>query len=95
MDYIFTYTCADMDRALYRPCDKHTPLSDKCFDCIGMNTRFTKYFEDNRHCSCGSKVDFGYFLLIFHFDKAGILPDDFKIMCCACYDTYRKKVEVI
>ena len=94
-EYVFTYWCAETNRTLFFSCIKDTILSDECFDCIGMNTRFAKYFKDNRHCSCGYKVDFGYFVLIYYFEKAGILPDDFKMMCCKCYRELMKKKVII
>ena len=81
----FFYECVETGKTLGLPCSRYNPRSDKCFDCIGFNIRFAKYFEDNRYCSCGYKVDFGYFIIIFHFDKAGLLPKDFKMQCCNCY----------
>lgn len=94
VDYVYYYTCAETGRQLFHACDRSTPLSSKCFDCIGMNAKFIKYYIDNRHCSCGYKVDFGYFILIFHFEKAGLLPKDFMMMCCACYNIKKKKVVI-
>ncbi len=88
----FNYICRDSVQTLSSACTGKSPLSDKCFDCIGFNKRFAKYFEDNRRCSCGYKVDYGYFILIFHFDKAGLLPKDFKMMCCHCNNIIIQKM---
>lgn len=90
----FAYNCRDTGRTLTHTCANQTPLSDKCFDCIGFNKRFTKYFNDSNRCSCGWRIDFGYFMIIFFLDKAGLLPKDFKIMCCKCYNN-KKTVNLI
>ena len=87
---VFTYICTEADKALYSYCSRFIPLSDKCFDCIGMNIRFAKFYRDNNRCSCGYQVNFGYFVLIFHIAKAGLLPDDFMMTCCDCYDEEEK-----
>lgn len=89
-DFAFLYTCKHTGRPLYSPCDQNVPLSNKCFDCIGMNTKFTKFYKDNCHCSCNYIVDFGYFMIIFLFGEAGLLTDDFRMMCCACYEIDKK-----
>ena len=83
--YAFFYECAEVGIMLDSPCSERSPLSENCFDCIGFNRRFAKYFQDNRNCACGWKVGFAYFMLIFHFEKAGLLPKDFKMQCCSCY----------
>jgi len=86
IDQFFEYRCGDTDRHLNMPCSDKSPILDKCFDCIGFNKRFGKYFKENRGCQCEYKVDFGYFILIFLIGKANLLPDDFKIACCYCHD---------
>ncbi len=81
----FIYTCVDTQKSLNHPCSNMSPLSEKCFDCIGFNKRFGRYFKDNNRCICGSRVDFGYFILIFLLSKAELLIENFKITCCRCY----------
>ena len=80
----FAYRCNDTEQILRTSCAIRTPLSDKCFGCIGMNVRFSKYFTDNRRCSCGHPIDFGYFILIYFLERAELLPKDFKMECCVC-----------
>ena len=80
----FSYICEETEQILRTSCSIRTPLSDKCFGCIGMNVRFNKYFTDNRRCSCGLPIDFGYFVLIYFLEKAELLPKDFKMECCCC-----------
>lgn len=86
----FSYYCGETNKELITCCTTFSPMSEKCFDCIGFNRKFAKYYKDNNRCSCGFKVDYGYFILIFHFDMAGLLPKDFKIMCCNCHDKQNK-----
>lgn len=90
---VFNYNCGDEHTSLYSPCSDRSPVSEKCFDCIGFNRRFAKYFRDNRKCPCGYLIDFGYFILIFHLGKANLLPNDFKITCCHCHKGEYKDIE--
>ena len=92
----FTYHCMDVFRMLSTACTYGLYTnSEKCFDCIGFNKRFNKYFYSNRRCMCGNSVDFGYFILIFHLGIANLLPDDFKITCCHCHKEKEQKPKVI
>ena len=80
----FMYFCDDTDQLLASPCASRSPLCEECFDCLSFNIRFAKYYYDNQSCSCGRKVDFGYFMLIYLLEKAELLPDNFKMQCCLC-----------
>ena len=77
----FFYYCKETSKDLVFPC---CPTSEKCYDCLGFNSKFAYYFEDNIRCSCGKEVDFGYFMIIYCLERAGLLPKDFKMQCCRC-----------
>jgi len=84
----FVYFCEEIDKhniiLLRSSCMSRSPRGDKCFDCLLFNPKFTQYYRDNDRCSCGRRVDFGYFMLIYLLEKAELLPDDFKMECCIC-----------
>ena len=80
----FVYFCKDSGHLLTSSCAWRSPYRDKCFDCLGFNKRFGKYYWGSCRCACGRKVDFGYFIFIYLLEKAELLPDDFKMKCCIC-----------
>jgi len=78
---IFYYFCIETDRMMTRPC---LIQSEKCYNCLGRNPKFIRFYLFNDRCSCGRKIDFGYFMIIFCLERAGLLLKDFKIQCCKC-----------
>ena len=88
---IFIFTCKETGADLMYPC---SILSDNCWECLGSNTKFIRYYEDNVRCSCGNDVDFGFFIVIYCLERAGLLSEDFKIQCCKCRKLY-KRLEVV
>ena len=88
--FVFNYRCVLTEQMLCQSCANRPPWRSNCFNCIGFNKKFDKYYKDNMRCSCGTKLDFGYFMLIFQLEKAGLLTKDFKIQCCYCFDKFDK-----
>lgn len=84
----FYYFCAKTERMLSRSC---RIMSEKCYDCLGLNPEFINLYIHNNLCSCGRKVDFGYFMIIFYLEEAGLLPKDFVTECCLCKEKREKK----
>lgn len=41
-------------------------------------------YRDLSYCKCGRDLDIGYVYLIHRLDKTGLLPKDYKVMCCYC-----------
>lgn len=78
---IFYYFCVDRSRMMGRSC---MAWSKKCYDCLGLNPKFIRYYRKYNNCSCGRKLDFGYFMIIFCLENAGLLPKDYKMECCKC-----------
>ena len=87
----FSFTCVKTEEDLMFPC---TIVSDNCWKCLGSNTKFIRYYEDNVKCSCGNEIDFGFFIVIYCLERAGLLSEDFKIQCCKCRKLY-KRLEVV
>lgn len=85
---IFIFTCKEEGRDLMLPC---SAMSDNCWDCLGLNPKFVRYYKDNARCSCGRGVDFGFFIIIYCLERAGLLCDDFKIQCCKCKELYKRQ----
>ena len=86
---VFTFFCKEECVGLMYPCS--TAMSDNCWACLGSNTKFVRYYKDNARCSCGRSVDFGFFIIIYCLERAGLLCDDFKIECCRCKKLYKRQ----
>ena len=82
---IFTYVCKKYNRRISRPCRMNFITFEDCYDCLGFNLKFERlYLTKTRCCGCGMRLDYGYFMLIYLLEKAGLLPKDFKMLCCIC-----------
>lgn len=82
---IFTYYCKKYDKSISYPCFFSNVVFDDCYDCLGFNKKFIRLFQKNARCvSCTTKLNFGYFILIYLLEKAGLLPSNFRMFCCVC-----------
>jgi len=92
----FSYWCKtagfEYKPELYMACPKKGTFepTEECYDCIGYNDKFARFYNKNKWCTnCNRKVDFGYFIIIYLLEKAGLLSKNFKIKCCMCKKHYK------
>lgn len=82
---IFTYHCKKYGKSMMYPCRSYRNDFDDCYDCLGFNVKFERFFREKARCvSCTMRVDYGYFMLIYLLEKAGLLPSKFRMLCCVC-----------
>ena len=83
---IFTYYCKKCDKRISYPCRMNlVNRLDDCYDCMGFNLRFERLYIGKAKCrECGLKLSYGYFIMIYLLEKAGLLPKNFKMLCCLC-----------
>lgn len=87
---IFTYVCKKHNVRIAYPCRQTVCIYDDCYDCMGYNRKFERlYLNSARCCECGMKLNYGYFMMIYLLEKAGLLPKKFKMLCCI----HRNKAE--
>lgn len=82
---IFSYNCTKYNKTVFAPCRMTHAVFDDCFDCLGFNRKFERFYNKNARCvSCTMKLNYGYFMLIYLLEKAGLLPSKFRMLCCIC-----------
>lgn len=82
---LFTYYCKKGNKRIGYPCRIHVNNNDDCYSCLGFNLKFERlYFLKSKCISCGMKLSFGYFMMIYLLEKAGLLPKKFRMLCCIC-----------
>lgn len=54
------------------------------------HTSFATFRKDIR-CKCGDSVEDVYVYIIELLQKANLLPTDFKLVCCSCYNREKSK----
>jgi len=66
---------------------------EDCHECLGFNLKFERLYSLKSKClSCGMKLNYGYFMIIYLLEKAGLLPKKFKMLCCICRSKDRKNL---
>ena len=82
---IFSYRCNKYDKSIFSPCRVTCESHDDCFDCLGFNIKFERFYREKARCNdCTTHLNFGYFMLIYLLEKAGLLPSKFRMLCCVC-----------
>ena len=82
---IFSYVCKKHNIRISRPCRFTINRFDDCYDCLGFNLKFERLYSSKARCiGCTMILSFGYFMMIYLLEKAGLLPKNFKMLCCIC-----------
>ncbi len=88
---IFTYICMKYKKSISNSCRATLKRFDDCYNCLGFNLRFERLYKTKaRCCGCGMRLNYGYFMMIYLLEKAGLLPNNFKMLCCICINDNSK-----
>ncbi len=83
--WVFNYVCKKYNKRINYPCRMGLDRFEDCYDCLGFNLKFERLYLTKAKCSnCGLKLNYGYFIVIYLLEKAGLLPKKFKMICCIC-----------